>query len=129
MSFLDSEKTDIRRFCGYGAFGSQALPASGYRFATAYGTLEYKLNNLMPAEEAVVRTMYLANLATLESDIIGSAGVRSNLDTDQAAVWVHNKREYRDRKALFDGTRREFCNFLGIPPGPGLGPEGMNFVV
>lgn len=129
MAFLDSEKTDIRRFCGYGAFGSQALPASGYRFSTAYGTLEYKMNSMTTAEEAVVRTTYLANLATLETDIIGAAGVRSNLDTDQAAIWVHNKSEYRDRKALFDGTRREFCSFLGIPPGPGLGQPGINFVV
>lgn len=129
MSFLDSEKTDIRRFCGYGAFGSQALPASGYRFATAYGTLEYKLNNLMPAEEAVVRTTYLTNLAQLETDIIGSSGVRTNLDTDEAAVWKHNKREYQDRKALFDGTRRELCHFLGIQPGPGLGSGGLSFVV
>ena len=129
MAFLDSEKTDIRRFCGYGAFGSQALPASGYRFATAYGTLEYKLNNLTTAEEAVVRTKYLTNLATLESDIIGATGVRSNLDTDEAAVWAHNRNEHRDRKRLFDDTRREFCNFLGIPPGPGLGTGGLSFVV
>lgn len=129
MSFTDAEKTDVRRFCGYGAFGSQALPASGYRFATAYGTLEYKLNNLMLAEEAVVRTTYLTNLATLETDIMGATGVRSNLDTDQAAVWTHNKHEYRDRKTLFDGVRRELCKFLGIPPGPGLAAEGMSFVV
>lgn len=128
MSFLDSEKTDIRRFCGYGAFGSQALPASGYRFATAYGTLEYKLNNMMAAEEAVARN-YLTSLSQLETDIIGASGIRTNLDTDEAAVWKHNKREYHDRKALFDGTRRELCAFLGIPTGPSLGAGGLSFVV
>jgi len=130
MAFTDAEKTDVRRFCGYGAFGGgQPLPASGYRFSTQYGVLEYKLNTLSSAEEAVVRTTYLANLGTLESDIIGSTGTRSNLDTEQAAVWRHNKNEYRDRKALFDGTRRELCNFLGIQPGPGLGIGGLTLVV
>ncbi len=130
MAFTDAEKTDVRRFCGYGAFGgAQPLPASGYRFSTHYGVLEYKLNTLGTAEEAVVRTTYLANLTTLETDILGAAGVRSNLDTDQAAVWTHNKNEYRDRKKLFDGVRRELCNFLGISPGPGLGASGLALVV
>lgn len=130
MAFTDSEKTDIRRFCGYGAFGGgQPLPASGYRFSTQYGVLEYKLNTLSTAEESVVRTTYLANLTTLETDIIGNSGVRTNLDTDQAAVWFHNKDEYRDRKKLFDGVRRELCSFLGISPGPGLGSSGLTLVV
>lgn len=130
MAFTDAEKTDVRRFCGYGAFGGgQPLPASGYRFSTHYGVLEYKLNTLAAAEEAVVRTTYLAALAQLESDIIGTSGVRTNLDTDEAAVWKHNKREYQDRKALFNGTRRELCAFLGISPGPGLGAGGLTMVV
>ena len=130
MSFIDSEKTDIRRFCGYGAFGGgQPLPASGYRFSTQYGVLEYKLNTLSVSEEAIVRTTYLTNLIILETDIIGSVGVRANLDTESAAVWKHNKDEYRDRKSLFNGTRRELCSFLGISPGPGLGSGGMTLVV
>ena len=54
--FTTAEKVDIRRFCGYGMFGAQALPASGYRFSTQYGTLEYKINNMLPEEEVVVRT-------------------------------------------------------------------------
>lgn len=126
MAFIDSEKTDIRRFCGYGAYGGQSTPASGYRFSTQYGVLEYKLNNLTASEEIVVRTNYLANLTLLESDVMG---VRSNLDTDQAAVWTHNKNEYRDRKNLFDGIRRELCGFLGIIAGPSLGAGGMSVVV
>lgn len=130
MAFTDAEKTDVRRHCGYGAFGGgQPLPASGYRFSTQYGVLEYKLQTLSVAEEAVVRTTYLANLTTLESDIIGSTGIRSNLDTDEASVWKHNRSEYRDRKALFNGTRRELCAFLGIQPGPGLGNSGLTLVV
>ena len=121
MAFTDAEKTDVRRFCGYGAFGGgQPLPASGYRFSTHYGVLEYKLNTLAAAEETVTRN-YLTSLAQLESDIIGANGIRTNLDTDEAAIWKHNKREYQDRKAVFNGTRRELCAFLGVPPGPGLG--------
>jgi len=129
MAFTDAEKTDVRRFCGYGAFGGgQPLPASGYRFSTQYGVLEYKLNTLSAAEEAVTRT-YLTNLAALEGDIMGASGIRQNLDTDAAAVWTHNKAEYRDRRNLFNGTRRELCNFLGLPPGPGLGDGGITLVV
>lgn len=116
MSFTNAEKVDIRRFCGYGNFGGTPN-ASGYRFSTAYGTLEYKLNNLLAEEEAVIRTTYLANLATLETAIIGAA---ANLDTDSAAVWKHNKNEVRDRTALFDEWRYRLCDFLGLPPGKAL---------
>lgn len=128
MAFTEAEKTDVRRFCGYAAYGGgQPLPASGYRFSTQYGVLEYKLNTLGTAEESVVRTTYLTPLATLETDII--TGVRANLDTDVAAVWTHNKDEYADRKTLFNGVRRELCHFLGIPPGPGLINHGITLVV
>lgn len=116
-----AEKVDARRYCGYGMFGQQVLPANGYRFSTAYGSLEYKLNNMLTEEEAVFRTTYLANLSLLESDI---PSVRENLDTDQAAVWTHNKNELRDRADLFSYYRRELCKFMGIPPGPGLGDGG-----
>ena len=127
MSFTTAEKVDIRRFCGYGLFGTgQPTPASGYRFSTQYGVLEYKLNTLGAEEEAVVRTTYLANLGTLETAIFG---VSANLDTDEAAVWKHNKNEHRDRRNLFNDVRREFCRFLGITPGPGLGEGGVSLVV
>ncbi len=130
MAFTEAEKIDVRRFCGYGVWGGgQPTPASGYRFSQHYGVLEYKLNTLSTAEETVVRTSYLANLNTLESDILGSAGIRANLDTDTAAVWKHNKNEYRDRKTLFNGTRRELCAFFGIPPGAGLSGGGLSLVV
>jgi hypothetical protein len=127
MSFTDAEKTDIRRFCGYGAFGGgNPLPASGYRFSTQYGVLEYKLNNLSASEEAVVRTTYLANLTTLETAIVGTS---ANLDTDEAAVWKHNANEQRDRDRLFDSWRRRLCGFLGIPAGPAFGGGGITLVV
>ncbi|QOR55277.1 MAG: hypothetical protein SHS37scaffold220_46 [Phage 67_12] len=122
MAFTLAEKADIRRFCGFGLYGTGTpLPASGYRFSTQYGVLEYKMNTLGAEEEAVVRTTYLTNLYLLETAIFGTS---ANLDTAAAAVWTHNANEYRDRKALFDGTRREFCAFLGIGPGPGLSSGG-----
>ena len=122
MAFTTAEKVDIRRFCGFGAYGGgQPLPASGYRFSTRYGILEYKLNTLGTEEEAVVRTTYLTNLATLETAIVGTS---ANLDTAQAAVWTHNKNELADRRALFDGWRRDLCGFLGVQAGPNLAASG-----
>jgi len=128
MSFTDAEKTDVRRFCGYGAFGAQNTPASGYRFSTQYGVLEYKLNNCTAAEESVVRITYLANLYTLETAIVGAS---ANLDTDEAAVWKHNKNEIADRERLFDDWRLRFCGFLGVPAGPQFGgsSNGITLVV
>lgn|SRR5574340_365309 len=117
MAFTDQEKVDIRRYCGYPVFGGQPVQAFGYRFFQWYGTLEFRMNNLQAAEESVVRTTYLANLATLEAAIPAAS---ANLDTDEAAVWKHNKNEQRDREALLDSWRRRLCQFFGVPPGPGL---------
>jgi hypothetical protein len=126
MAFTDSEKTDIRRFCGFGAYGmGQPTPASGYRYSTRYGVLEYKLNTLGPAEELVVRGTYLANLPNLEKALFATV---DNLDTAKAAVWTHNKNEYRDKQNLYKGMRRELCAFLGISPGPMLENAGMTLV-
>lgn len=130
MALTDAQKTDVRRFCGYGMYGGgQPTPASGYRFSTQYGVLEYKLITMSVAEELVVTGTYLPALATLEADIIGTTGTRTNLDTDQAAVWYHNKNEFRDRKRLYNGTRRELCSFLGLGPGSGLNDGGLSIVV
>lgn len=127
MSFTTAEKVDIRRFCGYGLYGTGTpLPSSGYRFSTQYGVLEYKMNTLGTEEEAVVRTTYLANLATLETAIVSAS---ANLDTDVAAVWKHNKNEVRDRKDLFNEWRRNLCGFFGITAGPDLNNGGISVVV
>ena len=125
MSFLDSEKTDIRRFCGYPAYGGSPAGFQNWRFYQAYGLLEFRMNNLSTAEEAVVRR-YLANLNVLEAAVPMAA---QNLDTDQAAVWTHNREEVADRTALFDDWRRRLCAFLGLPPGPGLASSGITIVV
>ena len=118
--FLDAQKTDIRRFCGYPAYGGSDSGFQSWRFFQAYGTLEYRMNNLSPAEEQVVLNQ-LAILYPLEA-AIPNAG--ANLDTAQAAVWTHNPNEASDRAALFDDWRRRLCAFLGVPPGPGLAMGG-----
>ncbi len=114
-AFTDAQLVDIRRFCGYPAYGSGAVVNPLPWVMKYYQVLEYKLQSLSAAEGAVVVTTYLANLYTLETAI---PGVSANLDTDEAAVWKHNKNELRDRDALFANWRRKLCAFLGVPPGP-----------
>ena len=123
--FQPAELADIRRHCGYPAYGAGPAGFQGWRFFQAYGLLEYRLANLAPAEEAVLRT-YLAQLASLESDITGTA---QRLDTETAAVWTRNPRELAERTRLFDGWRRRLCGFLGVPPGPALGDGSLRVVV
>ena len=112
----DAQRTDVRRFCGYPAYGNGNSGFQSWRFFTAYGVLEFKLSNLAPAELAVVLN-YLAQLAPLETGILGSA---ANLDTNVAAVWTRNRDEVRDREQLFDSWRKRLCGFLGVSPGPEL---------
>ena len=123
--FTDAQKADIRRFCGYPAYGAGDAGFNSWRFFQAYGTLEYRLNNLAPAEAAVV-LQYISTLATIEAAIPGTS---DNLDTESAAAWTHNTDEMRDRTNLFDNWRRRLCGFLGLPPGPALGQAGIQLVV
>ena len=124
-AFTEAQKVDIRRFCGYPAYGAGASGFQSWRFFQAYGTLEYRLNNLAPAESVVV-LQYLDALYALEAAIPGTS---SNLDTDAAASWQHNPNELRDRAALFDAWCRRLCGFLGLPPGPSLDSAGITLIV
>jgi len=121
MAFTNAEKVDIRRHAGYPMFGGTPSSFQSYRFFTAYGTLEYRINNMLAEEETVMRTIFLANLTTLEAAIPLTS---ANLDTDVAAVWTHNKNELRDRDALYANWRSKLCGFLGVPPGPDLAGGG-----
>ena len=121
MAFTDAEKTDLRRFCGYPAYGGTPSGFQSWRFFQVYGLMEYRMNNMSASEESVMRTTYLTNLYTLETAIVTAA---SNLDTDEAGPWKHNKREISDRTALFNQWRRNLCGFLGIPQGPDCGMAG-----
>jgi hypothetical protein len=119
MAFTDTEKVDIRRFCGYPAYAN-----FGWVYEVDYAMLETRIANMSDAEESVIRTVYLPNLTQLESDVVGT---RANLDTAQAAVWTHNPREQADRENLFNSKRRSLCEYIGIRPGGNLG-SGSNVI-
>ncbi|MDE2516974.1 MAG: hypothetical protein KGL12_13180 [Rhodospirillales bacterium] len=121
----DAEKTDIRRFCGYPAYGATPAGFDSWRFYQVFGLLEFRMNNLSDSELAIVRR-YLAALTVLEC-AVPNAG--QNLDTDQAAVWTRNRDEPRDRAGLLDAWSRRLCGFFGVPPGPALANTGIALVV
>lgn len=131
MSLTTQQTADVRRFAGYPMLGADT-PADDSR-DFAYGwvtpgvwqTLFHRLANMTAENESTLINIYLTNLYTLETAITSAT---ANLDTDQAAVWKHNKNEVSDRAALFDNWRRRMCSFLGIAPGPYLGQGGMQVV-
>lgn len=125
-TFTDAQLVDIRRFAGYPALGDGNVVFPYPWMVKKYLALEYRLQHISASEGAVVVNTYLTNLYTLESAIPATG---ANLDTDQAAVWKHNKNEARDRDALFDSWRRRLCNFLGVPPGPNFGGASNALVV
>lgn len=122
MALTEAQITDVRRYAGFQASGVPALTANNDIAYLVFGTrqmsLVERLSTLSASEEAVLVNTYLANLATLENSIVAAS---ANLDTDEAAVWKHNKNEIADRERLFDGWRRRMCAFLGFAPGPGIG--------
>lgn len=111
MAFTDEEKVDIRRFCGYPAFGKKASQAFYFRFSQYYGRLEWLMNNLSSAEESVIRDI-LTDIRQLYADMVD---VRENLDTNVAAVWKRNTNELVDRYRLYTFKRLEMCAVFGIP--------------
>ena len=125
MPLTEVEKTDVRRFCGYPTYGAAPSGMQTWRFYQAYGLLEFRMNNLSDSELSVIRR-YLTTLQGLEAAIPTSA---ANLDTDQAAVWNHNRDEVRDRTRLFDDWCRRMCGFLGLPPGPGRSGSDLRLIV
>lgn len=125
MAFTDAERTELRRYCGYPAFGSGTAGYQGWRFFQAYGLMEFRLSHLSDAEETVARR-FLVTLEALER-AIPAAG--ETLDTAVAAVWTRNANEITERTRLLDDWRRRLCGFLGLPPGPALSPGGMRLVV
>lgn len=122
---LDGEKVDVRRFCGYPAFGAAPSGMQSWRYFQIYGLLEFRLTNLAASELAIVRR-YLGTLTALEAAVPGTS---DNLDTDQASMWTRNKDELTDRVRLFDEWRRRLCGFLGVTPGPALSRGTASLVV
>ncbi len=126
MALTTQQLADVRRFAGYPAQGAQVFDNSrdfayGWVSPGVWETLFERLNNLSADEEGILVTTYLANLYILESALAGSG---ADLDTASAGPWVRNPNEVRERTALFDDWRRRMCWFIGIAPGPSLGPGG-----
>ena len=116
-TFTEAQKVDIRRYCGYPAYGLGPSGFQGWRFWQAYGLLEFRLNNMAQEEANVVLNIYVNPLHALEQEILGAS---RNLSTDKAASWTRNRGEVGDRDRLFANWRRKLCAFLGIPPGDAL---------
>jgi hypothetical protein len=122
MALTAQQLVDVRRYMGYSLSGnttSQFYREQVYSTLTyASLSLDYRLSNLSAEEENTVISYYLANLYLREAEIQAAS---ANLDTDEAAVWKHNKQEVSDRTGLFNQLRRDLCNFLGFEPCRGLG--------
>lgn len=123
MALTSQQMSDTRRYMGYSVVGT--TNTIGPQYDIVYGSfgmvtmsLYTRLTTLTAEEETTLINLYLTNLATLEQAILG---VSDNLDTDQAAVWTHNKNEQADRDRLFESWRRRMCAFIGFPPGKGVG--------
>jgi hypothetical protein len=121
----DAEKVDIRRFCGYPAYGAAPTGMQSWRYFQVYGVLEFRLTNLSDYEIAIVRR-YLGTLTTLELAVPGAS---DNLDTDQASMWTRNKNELSDRMGLLDEWRRRLCGFVGVETGPALSSGSIALIV
>ena len=119
-----AERVDVRRFCGYPAYGAGAAGSQSWRFFQAYGTLEYRMTNFAQEELQVIR-QYLGSLYVLEQGVVTAA---ANLDTDKAAAWTHSRSEVADRVKLFDEWRRRLAMFIGIPLDPG-GAMTSNIII
>lgn len=92
------------------------MGGEGWRFFTQYGALEFRLANLQDVEEAILRRQ-LAECRALEA-AVPEAG--ESLGTASAGPWERNREEVVERLRLLDDWRRRVCDFLGVPPGPGL---------
>jgi hypothetical protein len=125
MAFTEAERTDVRRYCGYPAFGAGTAGFQNWRFYQAYGMLEFRLNYLTGSEEAVARR-YIVTLEQLEMAIPATS---TGLDTAKAGPYERNADEVKERSRLFDDWRRRLCGFLGVPAGPALGTGGVRVVV
>lgn len=123
MALTAQQLSDTRRWMGYAVVGTTITLSD--KNDIVYGvfgmitmSLYTRLTTLTAQEETTLINVYLTNLAAMETAIVG---VSANLDTDQAAVWYHNKNEQSDRDRLFDTWRRRMCAFIGFPPGQGVG--------
>jgi hypothetical protein len=116
----DTQKTDARRFMGYGFAGLNSS-FSVYRFFEIDGLMEWRLSNCTDTEIAVI----IALLATLNAQEQALFGSTANLTIDTVGPFKHNANEIRDRNALHNLTRRKLCGCFGLPAGPDLAGSGI----
>lgn len=131
MSLTDDQKNSVRWYMGYPTTLANVSTGNNRDFAYAWVTpgvmmtLDTALDNMTPSQETRVTAFYLPNLTQMETDLYGSSGAWQNHDTDQAAVWYHNKNEVDDRTRHFKALCRRLANEFGFAPGPAVGPGGM----
>ena len=99
-----AESTDTAHHAGYAAAG--AIPSE----------VAAVLASLTPEAEARLRIRFLPALNAMEAGIAASVEL---VNTKQAAVFVRNENELRERAAMYHWQRVALCHFLGLPPGPG----------
>jgi hypothetical protein len=125
----EQQKVDCRRHCGFGVYGNgitAAPPSFGYRYYEWNLTLEYRMNNLAPEEETTLIDNYLTPCNNLETALLGSS---DNLDTDQAAVWYHNKVEVQDRWRLYKLQCNRLMEFMYVQSDSSLLSDQLRLVV
>lgn len=125
-TITDQQKIDIRRFCGYLAYGTGAVVFPYPWIMRQYQALEYRMNNLTADEITTLTTVYLATLTTLEQALIT---ISSTLNVDTAAVFKRNAKEREERTALFNYWRKRLCDFMGVPPGDDFAGGATRLVV
>lgn len=120
----EDTKVDLRRYCGYPAYGvgTTGFYELGY-WLPIFQQLEYRLNNMTVSEYARITDLYLANLLQLEQDIFDT---RQTVNIQEAAVYKRNLNESRERHTEFMYWRKSLCQFLGISPGPEMSSGGNN---
>lgn len=110
----DAQKDDVRRHCGFPVYGlgvGTTPPTFGYRYNEWYLILEYRMNNLGLNQANLLINTYIGNCNNLEQQILAAS---SNLDTDRAAVWYHNKNEVSDRFKLYKLWCDRTIEFMGL---------------
>ncbi len=125
-TLTDQQKIDIRRFCGYLAYGTGGVVFPYPWIMRQYQALEYRMNNLTADEINTLTTTYLATLSTLEQALIT---ISSTLNVDSAAVFKRNAKERQERTELFNYWRSRLCDFMGIPPGDTMAGAAPRMVV
>lgn len=125
-TLTDQQKIDIRRFCGYLAYGTGGVVFPYPWIMKNYMALEYRMNNLTTDEITTLTNTYLSTLTTLEQALIT---ISSTLNVDTAAVFKRNAKERDERTDLFNYWRKRLCDFMGIPPGDEMAGAAPRLVV